>query len=218
VTRLCLKRTVFLTIVVVALGIGCFAGDAKQTDSVGITIAKIVKARDYTAQFVVLAKKSFKEGTPEYNQAFKLYATAYSDYGAWDAYLAEALATGRIKEKKPLPNDSQYDDLSSSATKSATAFVSYVDSNTQGQSKAVVAILSSLADLGLKLWTGISDKNTKDRTAASKRFSDATAWQSWVQITDGSAPKPAPTQTDTTPAKTPPAAKPTSNDKAKSPN
>ena len=211
-----------LTCVVVALEIGCFSADTKQTDSVGITIAKIVKARDYTAQFVVLAKKSFKEGTPEYNQAFKLYATAYSDYGAWNAYLAEALATGRVKEKKPLPNDSQYDDLSSSATKSATTFVSYVDSNTQGQSKAVVAILSSLADLGLKLWTGISDKNTKDRTAASKRFSDATTWQSWEQVTDGSAPKPAPAPTETpsdkSKAKTPPAAKPTSNDKSKSPN
>jgi hypothetical protein len=196
------------------LSSGCFAADSQPTDTVGITIAKIVKARDYTAQFVVLAKKSFKEGSPEYNQAFKLYAEAYSDYGAWDAYLADALATGRVKDRKPLPNDSHYDDLSSSATKGATAFVSYVDSNTQGQSKAVVSVLSSLADLGLKLWTGISDKKSKDRTAASKRFSDATAWQSWEQITDGSSPKPAADQSGTDKSKKPTSTKPNTNDKA----
>jgi len=191
------------SVMLVLLGLACIATKAEGADTatsnIDATIAQVVRARDYTAQFVVLAKKSFKAGSPEYNQAFKLYAAAYSDYGAWDAYLASALASGRVKDKKPLPNDSHYDDLSSTATKSATVFVSYVDTNTQGASKAVVAILSSLADLGLKLWTGISAKKAQDRAALSKRFSDATVWQTWEQITDGSSPNVAPSKTDSKP-------------------
>jgi hypothetical protein len=194
---------IFLILIVLIKPGFCF-GD----DNLDAVIAKVVKARDYTTQFVVLAKKSFKEGTPEYNQAFKLYAAAYSDYDSWNAYLTSALAAGRVKGRTALPHDSKYDDLSAAATNSATKFVSYVDSNTPGQEKAVVTILSSLADLGLKLWTGISKKITDDRNALSKRFADATQWQSWEQISDGSAPipKPAPTSTPKSNKSRPPAA------------
>lgn len=197
-----LKACKIALAVLMVLGAGQItlrAADKPQS-SIDATVARVVKARDYTAQFVVLAKKSFKEGSPEYNQAFKLYAEAFSDYNGWNAYVASALASGRIKDKKPLPNDSNYDDISASAVKSATAFVSYVDSNTQGQSKAVVAILSQLADFGLKLWAGISTKNAQDRAAASKRFVDATTWQSWEQIKDGSVPPVATSKNESTPA------------------
>jgi hypothetical protein len=148
--------------------------------------AKIVQARDYTAQYVVLAKQSFKANSPEYNQAFKLYATAYSNYGAWDAYLSSALRAGRAKK---LNKDQNYNSIAAQAAQSSLAFTTYVDTNTSGDAKQVTTILASLANLGLQLWTGISQHLDQERVAAANAFDNATKWQAWNEITDGSAPK-----------------------------
>jgi hypothetical protein len=180
----------------------CEGQPTKQVSDVDSTIAEIVRVRQLTAQYVVLSKSSFKQGSAEYNKAFGLYAIAYSNYSAWNAYMASALASGRIKSKKPILTDSgsEYDELSSKATKSSTEFVSYVTSNIEGESKAVTTILSSLADLGVKLWTEVSQKNAQDRAAASKRFLDATTWQSWNQITDGGQPSTSTKAPESSPA------------------
>jgi hypothetical protein len=169
---------------------------ASNQNSIDATIAQIVEARDYTAQYVVLAKQAFKPSSAEYTDAFKLYADAYAKYGAWDAYVSSALRAGRSKK---LTNNPDYQAIATDASHSAIAFTGYVDSNTNGQAKAVTTILASLADLGLKLWTGISTQITQQRTTAANAFDAATSWQSWAQITDGSQPKPVETKpTNTT--------------------
>src|SRR5580704_16705479 len=123
--------------------------DLKAEDNTASITAEIVKAREYTASFVTLAKGNLKG--PDLTEAEKLYAAAYSNYSGWDAYVETALRDGKAKK---LNTDEKYQKWSDDATSTGTKFVAFVDSKT-GQSKAVVAILSSLADLGLKLWNGI---------------------------------------------------------------
>lgn len=177
----------FLEFLIITLSIGTPHANAQKTQNAKIPelTAEIVKARAYTSQFVVLAKKSFEENSPEYNAAYKLYADAYRDYSGWNAYLTAAITQGKAKD---ITTDSTYDKYSADAVKSAATFVNYVDSNTPGQQKAVVTILSSLADLGLKLWLGISNKRASDRATLATNFCSMTYWQSWNEIKDGSAP------------------------------
>ncbi len=155
-------------------------------------IAQIVKARDFSSGYVSLASNSFAKGTPEYTQSQKLYIAAYSDNTAWNAYVAASIRAGKAKH---LNNDDDYQKLADTATKSSTAFVTYVDAKTQPQSKAVLTILSSLADLGIKLWIDVSDKVTKDREVTASNFEKATKWVSW----DGLVAAPAPTAPSNTP-------------------
>ena len=150
----------------------------------GIT-AKIVQAGTYTSQMVVLANKTFPAGSDKYNQAFTLYAKAYSAYSAWAAYLTSSLRRGTTKH---LNNNREYDGIAQDASNSGVAFTSYVETNTSGESHAVLTILSSLADLGIKLWAGISKQVTQNRNNSALAFCESTKWQSWEEITSNGTP------------------------------
>jgi hypothetical protein len=156
----------------VGLGQPAFAKD--QTAEI---TAEIVKAREYTASYVSLAKRSLKGD--DLTQAEKLYATAYANYSGWDAYVKTALRDGKAKN---LNKDDDYQKKADEASGAATKFVAFVDSKTGQQSKAILPILSSLADLGLKLWNGIKDRQTKDRAAAADAFDKDTKWSSWNDL------------------------------------
>jgi hypothetical protein len=145
-------------------------------DEIAKTTSEIVKAREYTASYVALAKQKLKDD--DLVQAQKLYADAYADYSGWNSYVETALRNGKAKK---LNLDDQYQKQAEDATKAATKFVGFVDTKT-GQTKAVVAVLSSLADLGLKLWNGVKDRQTKDRNTAADSFAKATKWSSWSDI------------------------------------
>jgi len=154
-----------------------FAQLALATDPTAEITAEIVKAREYTASYVVLAKHSLKGD--DLTKAEKLYAAAYANYSGWDAYVTTALRDGKAKN---LNKDTDYQKKANEASGAATTFVAFVDSTTGQQSKAILPILSSLADLGLKLWNGIKDRQTKDRTAAADAFDKDTKWLSWNDI------------------------------------
>jgi hypothetical protein len=167
--------------------------------SVNEIIAQIVKVRDFSSGYVSLANSNFAKGTPDYVQSQKLYIAAYSDNTAWNAYVAAAIRAGKLKH---LNNDDEYQKLSDTAAKSSTVFVTYVDTKTQPQSRAVLTILSSLADLGIKLWTDVSDKITRDRELTASNFEKATKWVSWdglvaAPIAPGDSPKPKPSGSST---------------------
>jgi hypothetical protein len=151
---------------------------AHATDQTAEITAEIVKAREYTASYVAIAKRSLKGD--DLTQAEKLYATAYSDYSGWNAYLKTALQDGTAKGNN-LNGDKTYQKMAGDASEAATKFVEFVESKTT-QSKAILPILSSLADMGLKLWNGIKDRQTKDRAAKADAFQKDTKWSSWVDI------------------------------------
>lgn len=163
------------------------AGAAAPTSVEGIT-AEIVKARGLTSQMVVLANKNYAAGSDKYNRAFVLYAEAYGNYNAWAAYLTAALRAGHAKH---LNNNQEYNSVANAAETSGSAFTNYVMTNTPGagESHAITTILSSLADLGIKLWTGISKQITTQRNNSATSFCEATKWQSWQEITDPQAAK-----------------------------
>jgi hypothetical protein len=149
---------------------------ARATDQTAEITAEIVKAREYTASYVAIAKRSLKGD--DLTQAEKLYATAYANYSGWNAYVKTALRDGKAKN---LNKDEDYQKKADDASGGATKFVAFVDSKT-AQSKAILPILASLADLGLKLWNGIKDRQAKDRTAAADAFEKDTKWLSWNDI------------------------------------
>jgi len=194
--RFCKVSTIgcLASLLVCALFFSARAHAQTSPASVNEIIAQIVKARDLSSGYVSLASSTFAKGTPDYIQSQKLYIAAYSDNTAWNAYVAAAIRAGKLKH---LNNDDEYQKLSDTAAKSSTTFVTYVDTKTQPQSKAVLTILSSLADLGIKLWTDVSDKITKDRELTASNFEKATKWVSWDGLvaaptapSDSSKPKP----------------------------
>jgi hypothetical protein len=151
---------------------------ASAADPTAEITSEIVKAREYTASYVVLAKQNLKGN--DLIQAEKLYATAYANYSAWNAYVTASLRNGT--KGKNLNKDTNYQKEASDASGAATTFVAFVDSKTGQQSKAILPTLSSLADLGMKLWNGIKDRIDKDRTAAADAFAKDTKWSSWNDI------------------------------------
>lgn len=155
--------------------------------NVDSTTADIVQARTLTSQYVLLANSRFNSDGPEYAQAYKLYAEAYSNYSAWNSYLTSAIRGGRTKH---LPSDPKYTAVATNASRSATAFTDYVDQRT-GQSKAVTTVITALAGLGIDLWTKWSNKISADRTAAAAAFATDTKWQSWKEIVSGTPPETA---------------------------
>jgi hypothetical protein len=164
----------------------CFPQQPITPPAVNIdaTTADIVQVRTFTSQYVLLANSRFKSDSPEYAQAYKLYAKAYSNYSAWNSYLTSAIRAGRTKH---LPSDPKYTGVAANASQSATAFTNYVDEQTS-QSKAVTTIITALASLGIDLWTKWSNKISADRAAAATAFATDTKWQSWNEIISGKPP------------------------------
>jgi hypothetical protein len=166
-------------------------GVPQQVDPTAPIAARIVKARDYTSEYVVMAKQSLAKNPPDLQQAQKLYVSAYADYDAWVAYVKTALQDGKAKN---LNKDTEYQKVSSEAATAGNAFTAFVDSKT-GEPKAVSAILSSLGALGLQLWNGIKDRQQKDRATAATNFEQTAKWSPWEAITEDSLKNPQPPQT-----------------------
>ena len=163
-------------------------GVPRQGDPTASIVAQIVKARDYTAEYVVLAKQSLAKNPSDLQQAQKLYILAYADYNAWVAYVKTGLQDGKAKH---LNTDAEYQTISSYASTAGNAFTSFVDSKT-GEPKAVNVLLSSLGALGLQLWNGIKDRQQKDRATAATNFEQGTKWSPWEAITEDSLKNPQP--------------------------
>lgn len=166
------------------------AGAGQQSDPTAPTTAAIVKARDYTAEYVLIAKQSLAKEPADLQQAQKLYARAYADYNAWVAYVKTALQDGKDKQ---LGKDAEYQKISSEAGTAGSAFTAFVDSKT-GEPKAVNVLLSSLGALGLQLWNGIKDRQQKDRATAATNFEQTSKWSTWEAITEGSSKSQQPTE------------------------
>lgn len=153
---------------------------AKNNAVIAETIADIVRARALTEQSVLFAASHMKANNANYKKAYQLYAEALANYSAWDEYVASSLNGGTAKN---LLNDENYQKESLSASKSATRFIDFVDKQTEGPSNAIIPTISSLADLGIKLWTAVSKQRAQERADAAKYFIDRTKWRTWGQIT-----------------------------------
>jgi hypothetical protein len=150
----------------------------KPKDQTALITAQIVEARDYTESFVVLAKQSFAKTPADLEESQKLYASAYAKYNKWVQYVKTSLQQGQAKK---LANDQDYQNIATEASGAATQFTTFVNSKT-GETKAVTVVISALADLGLKLWNGIKDRQTKDRNAAADAFEKDAKWLPWQDI------------------------------------
>jgi hypothetical protein len=147
-------------------------------DPTAAVTAKIVEARDYTSEFVSLAKASLAQRPADLEQARKLYATAYSKNNAWVAYVKTSIRQGNAKK---LNKDAAYQAIADDASRSGVEFTTFVNSKT-GQSKSISTILLGFADLGLKLWGGIKDRIDKDRVNAADAFEKDAKWQPWDKV------------------------------------
>lgn len=165
-------------------------GLPQHVDPTAQIVARIVKARDYTAEYVMISKESLAKNPSDLQQARKLYARAFADYNAWVAYVKTALQDGRAKH---LGTDTEYQKISSEAATAGNAFTGFVDSKT-GEPKAVNVLLSSLGALGLQLWNGIKDRRQKDRATAATNFEQTAKWSPWEAITENSLKNPRPSQ------------------------
>lgn len=170
-------------------------GLAQQADLTARITAKIVKARDYTAEYVMMAKQALAKSPSDLQQAQKLYALAYADYNAWVAYVKTALQDGKAKH---LNTDSEYQKVSSDAGTAGNAFTNFVDSKTR-ESKAVNVLLSSLGALGLQLWNGIKDRQQTERATAATNFEQTAKWAPWEAITEASLSSPQPSSSTKAP-------------------
>jgi len=168
-----------------------YGAPQQAADPTAPVTAQIVRARDYTAEYVVMAKKSLTNSS-DLQKAQKLYIAAYADYNAWVAYVKTALQDGRTKN---LNKDTVYQKVSSEAAASGNAFTAFVDSKT-GEPKAVSVLLSALGALGLQLWNGIKDRQQRDRATAATNFEQTTKWSPWEAITEDSLKNPQPPQTN----------------------
>jgi hypothetical protein len=170
-----------------------------ENDPIATITARIVQARDYTASYVALAKRSMATNPSDLQQAEKFYASAYADYNAWVAYVKAALQDGKTRN---LSKDTDYQKIASDAASAGTTFTNFVDSKTGGPSKAVNVILSSLGALGLQLWNGIKDRRQQDRATAATNFEQETKWSPWDPSTTDAA-KPSQPAQPTQPSKSP---------------
>lgn len=152
--------------------------DSAPKDPIAKITAQIVEARVYTAEFVLIANQSLEKSPADYQQARKFYASAYSKYSSWVAYVTTSVRQGNARK---LNGDPTYKAIAVDASKAAEQFTSFVDSKT-GQSKAVTAILSAFGDLGLKLWNGVKDRQQKERSATADAFQKDAQWLSWDEI------------------------------------
>jgi hypothetical protein len=176
------------TLTVGSQGQSTAAQPAAPQASIGSTIDEIVKAREYTAEYVSTANGYFTKNSKEYLHARALYADALSKYSGWDAYVASAIRKGNSKK---LNSDPQYKKDASDAVKSASAFTDYVSEQTV-QGKAVTAVISALADLGIQVWTKWRNQIGTERETAAKDFETATKWSSWDEIVSPPTVKPDP--------------------------
>jgi len=151
---------------------------ADKPTSVSTVTGQIVEAKTYTSDYVAIAKQAFANKPNDLTEAQKKYATAHSKYDGWVAYVKSSIRDGNAKK---LNKDKDYEKIASDATVAAKDFTDFVESKT-GQSKAVTAILSQLADLGLKLWNGYRDRVQKDRAAAADAFEKDAKWPTWNDI------------------------------------
>jgi len=180
------QRFTDIVLAITLLGLGLIncapataqAATSAPRDPTAAVTAKIVEARDYTSEFVSLAKASLAQRPADLEQARKLYATAYSKYNAWVAYVKTSIRQGNAKK---LNKDSAYQAIADDASHSAVAFTTFVNSKT-GEEKAISTILAGFADLGLKLWNGIKDRIDKDRVNAADAFEKDAQWQPWDKV------------------------------------
>lgn len=146
-------------------------------DPVAEAIASVVGARDSIRGYVTDVDSAYKVTDPEYVRARDLYRTALGKYNGWSAAVAEAIAAG--KEKK-LRKDTAYKNIADQASNASSEFVMYVQS-LRGQTKDL-SVLTTLADLGLRIWNGFKDRQKKDRKERSEYFLSATKWDAWEAI------------------------------------
>jgi hypothetical protein len=158
---------------------GLAQGSAKDEQLVRGATAQIVsaktKARGYVLEFKA---SSFKDSSPEYTQARRLYVEAQSQFAGWASYLKSAIADNQTRD---LQKDQTYFKLSKDAGVSAQSFVTFVEDKT-GASKAILPAISGLADLGLKVWNGIKDREAKDRATRADAFAKDVQWEDWDKI------------------------------------
>lgn len=165
------------------------AADAHQAEAptTETITAKIVEAKSYTESYVLLAKENLAKNPADLLQAQKLYATAFSKYNAWVAYVKTSLEAGKSKR---LGTDANYQKISTGAAAAGKEFTDFVDAKL-GESKAVTALLSSLGSLGIQLWNGIKDREDAERAAAATNFEQETKWLLWEAI-NANSEKPTP--------------------------
>jgi hypothetical protein len=121
------------------------------------TTGAIACARTVASERVMLLSQRFSPNTPDYQTAVKEYGNAEGAYNAWDAYLVSAIGSGREKKLDRNPAKDVYNGYVARATTGYNEFIGYSDSKTGTPSKAVTTVISSLADLGLSVWTKWKD-------------------------------------------------------------
>jgi hypothetical protein len=140
-------------------------------------LTAIVKARDLSRDQVVDVKERFKPADPEYRHARQLYRQAFADFDAWTLVLAAGIQAGATRD---LRSDKAYQDATEAAKRSAAEFSAYVES-VIGTSKGVSA-LTSIVDLGLKLWVGWHQEAFKVRKEIADDLAQKAKWEVWEAI------------------------------------
>ena len=155
-----------------------------QSAVVRMYMQKLVAAKTNTEGYVGLAKEHFKEDSPEYLQAEKLYIAAQSCQAGWLAKLTEAIRQGTLNDLASDHDFAQTGDDCQSATKT---FVDFVDANT-APSKGSLSWIGDAIDAAVKLWKAIKGDIQDNRDGLAKRLEDHATWQSWSSVGKATAP------------------------------
>jgi hypothetical protein len=168
-----------------------------------ITVAKMRTARTRVEAYVKdVQKRCTKDhhGTQDQRTANSLsdevcdaaktkYDDAFANYDGWVTALKTAIVVG--KERK-INEDQDYKDIAKKAGDTGDAFVNYVIENTRSRRGGFLAILGPLADVGIKIWKEIKDKQTAQRNALGKIVEEEGRWRSWDDIARPPAPAATP--------------------------
>lgn len=205
-------RSVHLAIfslLLVALSTPCVgAAQSAQTKAaggptVGTSLARIRIARTRVEAYVIAVKSQFKSDDPAYKKLMSDYIDAYSKYDGWTTALRNAIVTGKTKD---LTNDGDYKQIADDASTAAQKFVDDAVEATQQpptRSVATVQVLSALADLGIKIWTGYVKGRQDQRQQYADFVSSEIKWRDWTIVSASSTDQPAKPASGASPADQP---------------
>lgn len=154
---------------------------------------KIVHAREIVRGKVVQMKLA-PVGSPNMATARDKYNTAYAAYAEWIEVLRLSIengdAAGDLRDPKSSVGQ-RYAAVSKAASDAGIEFIKYVDQTTAAQTKGgAIAALSSLVDVGIKVWKEAKSRSDDRRRAAAKTLAETTQWERWDDIKSPNEQKP----------------------------
>jgi len=134
-------------------------------------------------------KSRLTPGNPKYDILMNEYVDAYSKYDGWVSVLKSAIVAGK---EKNLSSDREYAQIAKDASSASQKFVQDAIDATESATNrgvGVIAVLSSLADIGVKVWNSYASGSQERRMKYADYVANDIKWRGWEDISVSGATK-----------------------------